>query len=412
MPERADGSPLWIVRRTLKVALAGALRAVAVPRAVSALRRREAGGARVIVLAYHRVGADLAGEAREALPSLLVSAGTLRRQLEQVARTHEIVSLSDATRILAEPPAPRRRDVVAVTFDDGYADNHAVALPILSALRVPATVFVATGFTGTARRLVHDRLWAALAELARRGVRPARAGLVPSAQALLSACAARGPASTLDRLVARLPHPALVHVAEALEARTGRHEEDLPPGTRLLDWDELRALRAAGVELGGHSVSHAVLANLPLAEARREIAGCREQLAERLGGRPRHFAYPNGYHTPAVRRAVAEAGFDAAVTTEDRENTRSGAPHAVGRKVLWENSTLGARAYSPALAACCFAGVFQALRLSRAVCGERPDAPRGASSGAATRADHAPDDPAADPRPLPDGGRWAARTRG
>ncbi|HEY6099739.1 MAG TPA: polysaccharide deacetylase family protein [Anaeromyxobacter sp.] len=380
MPERADDSPRWIVRRALKTALASALRAAGAPRAVASLRRRQAGGARVLVLSYHRVTDDFALSANEALPSLLVSAATLRRQLEEVARTHEVVSLADATRILSEPPGTARPDVAVVTFDDGYADNHEVALPVLAALRVPATVFVATGFTGTGRRLVHDRLHATLSALGRRGIPAGRAGLAGPAQAILSAWARRGPAATLDALIAGLPHPALVLVAEALEARTGLREEDLPPGSRLLDWNEIRALDGAGVDIGGHSVSHAVLSNLPLAEARREIAGCRDEIAERLGRPPRHFAYPNGYHTPAVRRAVAEAGFDATVTTEDGENARARGLHAIRRKVLWENSTLGMGGYSAALATCCFAGVFNALGLSRAVRGDRPDAPERASA--------------------------------
>lgn len=376
MPERADDSPKWILRRTVKVAVAAALRAAGTHHLVSSVRRRQAGGARVLVLSYHRVTHDFRRSASEGLPSLLVSAATLRRQLEQVARTHELVSLSDAARLLAEPrgAGKARRDVAVVTFDDGYADNHAVALPVLSALRVPATVFVATGFTGTGRRLLHDRLFATLGELSRRKVPFDRAGLPEPAQALLSACAEPGPAATLDRLIARLPHPKLALVADALEARTRLYEGDLPAGGRLLGWDELRELDAAGIDIGGHSVNHAVLANLPLSEARREIAGCRDQLAERLGRRPRHFAYPNGYHTPAVRRVVAEEGFETAVTTEDRENARGGEPYALRRRVLWENSTLGPGGYSAALAACQFDGLFRALGLSRAVDGGRPDA--------------------------------------
>jgi peptidoglycan/xylan/chitin deacetylase (PgdA/CDA1 family) len=376
MPERADDSPRWILRRAVKVALAGALRGAGADRAVSLLRRAGAGGTRVLVLAYHRVVPEFAPAAREALPSLVVSAETLRLQLEQVGRTHDLVPLADATRILAGPRGAAPRDVAVVTFDDGYADNHDVALPVLAALRVPATLFVATAFTGTRRRLLHDRIFASLSALAGRGIPLRRAELAAPAQALLSACADGGPAATLDRLVARLPHRALAGVAEALEARTGLREEDLPDGTRLLGWEELRAIQAAGVDLGGHTMSHAVLSNLPIDEARREIAGCRDHLSEHLGRRPRHFAYPNGYHTPAVRRAVAEAGFDAAVTTEDRENVRPGEPLALRRKVLWENTTRGPLGYSPALAACCFAGVFQALRLAGAVRGERPDAPR------------------------------------
>jgi peptidoglycan/xylan/chitin deacetylase (PgdA/CDA1 family) len=382
MPERADDNPRWILRRAVKVALAGALRVAGANHAVRALRRREAGGVRVLVMSYHRATTDFAASAREGLPSLLVSARTLRRQIEQVARTHDVVSLSDAARILSEPRGTAGTDVAVITFDDGYADNHAVALPVLSALRAPATVFVATGFTGTERRMVHDRIFAALGELARRGVSPERAGLDPRAQALLGACAEPGPAATLDRLIARLPRDQLLVVAAALEARAGLREQDLPAGSRLLDWEELRALAAGGVEIGGHTVNHAVLANLPVAEARREVAGCRDQLAERLGRPPRHFAYPNGYHTPAVRRLVAAEGFLTAVTTEDRENLRGGELHAVRRKVLWENSTLGPTGYSAALAQSSFDGVFHALGLSHPVGGERPDPLEGAASAA------------------------------
>jgi peptidoglycan/xylan/chitin deacetylase (PgdA/CDA1 family) len=117
-------------------------------------------------------------------------------------------------------------------------------------------------------------------------------------------------------------------------------------------------------------MTHAVLPNLPLARARREIAGCRDMIAERLGRAPRHFAYPNGYHTPAVRALVRECGFETAVTTEDRENVRGGDPLALRRKMIWENTTLGPAGYSPALATCNLEGVFSALGLVRPVAGE------------------------------------------
>jgi peptidoglycan/xylan/chitin deacetylase (PgdA/CDA1 family) len=375
MPERADSSPRWIARRAFKVVLAGALTAARADRVIGALRRREAGGARVLVISYHRVTHDYDADAHEGLPSLIISTSTLRHQLEQLARTREIVSLEDACRILSEPPGARPRpDAVAITFDDGYADVHGVALPILESLRIPATAFVSTGYVGTTRRLPHDRLYAALTELQARGIPPDRAGLEPGVQALVDRCAEAGPAATLDRLIARLPHPALVAVTDALCARVGLDDSDLPHATRVLDWEEVRALAATRVELAGHTVGHAVLPNLEPAEAAREIAGCRDALAERVGRAPRFFAYPNGYHTVAVRRAVAAHGFQAAVTTEDAENVRGGDPLALRRKMVWENTTLGPLGYSAALATCNLEGVFSALRLARAVPGDRPDA--------------------------------------
>ena len=371
---RADDSPKWILRRAVKVAAAGTFLAAGVHRAVRSWQRRQAGGTRVVVLSYHRATLDFEASARESIASMFVSAQTMQRQVEDIARTREIVSLSDARRILAEPSGTRRRDAFVVTFDDGYADNHHVAMPVLAALKVPATFFIATGYTSTSKRFPHDRLFASLTELARRGIPLERAGLPGAVQSLLSACAEPGPAATLERLIARLPHDRLVAIADALDARTGLAEQDLPDDTRAMTWEELADLRAAGMDVGGHTVNHAVLSNLPLADARREITGCHQMISERLGRPPLHFAYPNGYYTPAVRRAVAEAGFETGLTTEDRENARGGDPFAMSRKVLWENSTLGPISYSAALAICNLDSVFHTLGLAHPVSGERPDA--------------------------------------
>ena len=358
--------------RTAKAAVAGTLRVAGAHRVARAIRTRQAGGARVLLLSYHRAALDFARSAREALPSLIVSAATLRRQLEQLGRRWEIVSMSDAARVLAEGPRGPGRAFVAVTFDDGYADNHAVALPVLAALRVPATVYVATGFTGSGDRFPHDRIFAALRELARRRIPPERACLPGALQPLLTVAAGRGLAETLDRLIAAVPHDALLEIADALEARTGLSPLDLPPGARPLDWDEVRDLAASGLDVGGHSVRHAALPLLPIEEIRREIAGCRDAIAERLGRPPSHFAYPNGLHSPAIRGAVRAAGFETGSTTDDRENVRGGDPYALRRKVLWEGSTLGPLGYSEALATCSLEGVFGLLRPARDG-GERPD---------------------------------------
>jgi peptidoglycan/xylan/chitin deacetylase (PgdA/CDA1 family) len=373
MADGSDVTPRERLRRAAKAAAAGALVATRADRLVRALRTRQAGGARVLLLSYHRATLDFAESARDCIPSMLVSARTLRRHLQHVARTWEIVSLSEAARILAEGPRGPGRAFAAITFDDGYADNHAVAFPVLSDLRIPATIYVATGFTGSAARFTHDRLFATLRDLSRRGITPDRAGLPAPLQAFLSAASGATPAETLDRLIAWTPHPVVLAVADALEARTGRTPADLPPGARPLDWEEVKELAAAGLEVGGHSVNHAALPNLSIAEARREIEGCRDAIAERIGRPPRHFAYPNGFHSPAIRRAVRQAGFETGATTDDRENVRGCDPYALRRKVLWEGSTLGPLGYSDALATCSFDGVFGMLKAHREDRGDRAD---------------------------------------
>jgi len=373
--ERADNSARWIVRRAAKAAVAGALCAAGARWVVRSVARRSAGGTRVLILGYHLPVADFTSSAREVLPSLLVSAATLRRQLQQLAREREIVSLDEACRRLQAPPSPISRipDVAVVTFDDGYAGVHELAFPVLRDLRIPATVFVPTGYIGTSRRLLHDRIFAALSELARRRVLPQAAGLPAQLQALLDCCAGDGVAATLDRLIARLPHHALGAIAGALEKRLGTSEEDLPATTRLMSWEDLRAMQAGGVEVGGHTVNHVMLANVAPSLARAEIEGCRDDISNELGEPPRHFAYPNGFYTPRIRASLAAAGFTSAVTTEDVENRRDGDLLTLKRKTIWENSTLGAMRYSEALAACNLDGVFGALGWQRPARGERPD---------------------------------------
>jgi peptidoglycan/xylan/chitin deacetylase (PgdA/CDA1 family) len=98
-------------------------------------------------------------------------------------------------------------------------------------------------------------------------------------------------------------------------AEVGRAVEWLD-GARLAGWDDLAALATAGVAVGAHSRTHPEdLTVLGDAELVREVAGSRDELAERLGAPPLAFAYPHGRHDERVRRVVAEAGFILAFTT-------------------------------------------------------------------------------------------------
>ncbi|MBP0652119.1 polysaccharide deacetylase family protein, partial [Mycobacterium tuberculosis] len=64
--------------------------------------------------------------------------------------------------------------------------------------------------------------------------------------------------------------------------------------------DDITALaRHPLVDIGAHTLSHANLRRLPRAAARAEMAGSADVLADWLGVRPRHFAYPYGYPAAA-----------------------------------------------------------------------------------------------------------------
>jgi peptidoglycan/xylan/chitin deacetylase (PgdA/CDA1 family) len=80
-------------------------------------------------------------------------------------------------------------------------------------------------------------------------------------------------------------------------------------------WEEVGRLAAAGVAIGSHTRRHASLPDVPDEALADELAGSRDDLAERLGAPPAALAYPHGRHDDRVVRAAGEAGYRLAFTT-------------------------------------------------------------------------------------------------
>lgn len=107
--------------------------------------------------------------------------------------------------------------------------------------------------------------------------------------------------------------PATLYVVSGLVGATARWLDALSEGDRpMLDWQGLRDLHGAGIEIGAHTVSHPELDTLSIARAAREIRDSKTALEDGLGQAVTTFAYPHGYASPATRRIVEEAGFHAA----------------------------------------------------------------------------------------------------
>jgi peptidoglycan/xylan/chitin deacetylase (PgdA/CDA1 family) len=87
-------------------------------------------------------------------------------------------------------------------------------------------------------------------------------------------------------------------------------------GARMMTVDELRALVAAGFEIGAHTVSHPDLSRLAFDECLREMRESRDELERTLGVEVRTFAYPSCHYGPAAAEAARSAGFTAAVTCQ------------------------------------------------------------------------------------------------
>ena len=185
------------------------------------------------------------------------------------------------------------RPLVALTFDDGFQNNHDVAFPILKRLRIPATVFLATDFVGSDDTVwfcrINDALCkTSLVELEWEG-----------ATYDLSSHHHRSEANNrIQAWLKRHGHPQLLRKMRHLVQALGSDPEMPIAGDspyRMLGTAEIREMVDSGlIDFGAHTCSHAILSGLPDSDREREIADSIDAV-ERLTGAPCElFAFPNG----------------------------------------------------------------------------------------------------------------------
>jgi peptidoglycan/xylan/chitin deacetylase (PgdA/CDA1 family) len=88
-------------------------------------------------------------------------------------------------------------------------------------------------------------------------------------------------------------------------------------GGPVLDWEQVRELRAHGFQIGSHGHSHRALDCLPHTEVEREVRSSKRLLEDGLGEEVASFAYPYGYNSPLVRRTVQAAGYSSACAVKN-----------------------------------------------------------------------------------------------
>jgi peptidoglycan/xylan/chitin deacetylase (PgdA/CDA1 family) len=287
------------------------------------------GASSLLVLIYHRVL-----PARDPLLPDEPDAAGFAAQLDVIGSLFTVLPLAEAVRKLRAGQLPAR--AVCITFDDGYANNCEVALPILKSRGMPATVFVAPGFL-SGGRMFNDTVIEAL----RRA--PAELDLTRDGfgRYELPDAAARVRAITSILPVLKyLPQTERVRRAVTIAERVGA---DLPDDLMMTE-EQVRRLHRGGITIGAHTVNHPILANVDDATARREIVESKARLEEMIGAPVTTFAYPNGGpardYTGRDVVLAREAGFEVAVSTAWGAATAAADPLQVPRIAPWDRTAL------------------------------------------------------------------------
>jgi peptidoglycan/xylan/chitin deacetylase (PgdA/CDA1 family) len=258
------------------------------------------------VVNYHRVLAQ-----PDPLLDTEPDVATFHWQMALLADCFNVMPLYEALCALDEGRLPPR--TVCITFDDGYRSVHDLALPILRKFKLPATVFVTSGFIGSgAGNMWNDRIIHAVQSLPAGTLDLSDIGL--ECYSLTSLEARKQTALRLTEAGKYLPPEKRERLVARLDRMSGMHHDAL-----MLTPEMLAALERNGMEIGAHTISHPILTSLDDDSARFEIATGKHQLEALIGKPVRLFAYPNGKvgqdfdarHVEMVR----QAGFFAAFTT-------------------------------------------------------------------------------------------------
>lgn len=282
------------------------------------------------ILIYHRV----LTEPDELLPDL-VSAGEFERQMRALSRWFNVLPLHEAVARLDGGTLPAR--AACVTFDDGYADNAEVAMPILLRTGIPAIFFIATAF------LDGGRMWN---DTVIETVRASPGAVLDAGAAglgMIDISSIPKRRSALGVIIDTLKYLPVVERQERVMRLAAENAGDLPTNL-MMTQDQVRALHAAGMEVGAHTHSHPILARLDSPGAAHEIRTGRDTLGRIVNAPIRFFAYPNGkpgqdYRAEHVAM-VRDLGFEAAVSTAWGVSRVGSDPYQLARFTPWDKAPM------------------------------------------------------------------------
>lgn len=260
-----------------------------------------------IILMYHSVAPDDIAEFID--PTNRLSPVMFDSQMAYLSNCRRVVPLSQVIEQVVSgisPPA----GTVCITFDDGYLDNLTTAAPILEKYKLPATLFLATGYVERSEAQWADRLhWA----ITRRTANKLLIAAAGQNEADLRCDAARG------EIVKMLHRHLLEATFQERKQVLDDIQHQLVPSGRVpqltMNWDDVRELcrRYPSFEIGGHTREHIDLRKHRDEVTELEISGCADDLRRELGVQPRHFSFPYGRWCDETRRFVLAAGWESAM---------------------------------------------------------------------------------------------------
>ena len=238
---------------------------------------------------------------------------TFSWQMELIANYFNVMSFGEAIERMDNDTLPPR--AMCITFDDGYADNYTNALPILLKNKLSAIFFIASG------HLNGGRMWNDSVIESLRAIQSNKLDLTEIGLDTYDISSSQKKASVAITIIQKLKHLESNIRSQYTDYIISLVNNKLPKNL-MLSSQQLIKLYESGMEIGGHTVTHPILATLELDVVKQEVCDNKITLEQMLNTKLRYFAYPNGkpdqdYLIDQIQ-VIKNCGYEAAVSTLPR----------------------------------------------------------------------------------------------
>jgi peptidoglycan/xylan/chitin deacetylase (PgdA/CDA1 family) len=240
---------------------------------------------------------------------------TLDEICGEIARYYHPVPLSEITNAKSLPD-----NAVTVTVDDAYRSYFLRGHPVFRRHKIPVTLYAVAAFSDGRLWLWPDQIAFGLEHTRSSSL---MAEIAPGNQIGLNLATPAARARSAERLTEALklvPDEDRRSFLAGFGSLTGVDIPPVPPPhCAPMNWEELRAAAADGVEIGCHTETHPILSRVTSrSRLEREIRGAKSILEFHLRLPVKHFCYPNGRAidiSPEAAEIVRDSGYQSAVTT-------------------------------------------------------------------------------------------------
>ncbi len=264
-----------------------------------------------------------------------VNRDTFKWQLEQIKRTHQVMSLSEY--LLECKKGTKPQSVVIITIDDGYKDFYTVAYPLLKEEKMAATFFIATAYLDNNNWFWWDKFKYVIMNTPQEKLDFIYSGTafhlsLKTLNEKYRACEKL--LSHYHRLKANEKESFVDHLTESMGIA-------IPPKPtkeyETISWEEIVEVSSSTIEIGSHSNDHKILTQIEVHEdLKRDIETSKRVIREKANIEVKTFAYPNGLiadYDQAVVDCVRENGFIGAVVAHDGLYNKN-APFTINRMTV------------------------------------------------------------------------------